>query len=313
MESSDASRPATRPAAASGIRTKLGLDDPRVIKCSDRGDSFYRQDHPFRDLHSSTSAASPPGSPEIIPTILAELYNAQIPYPSDSISHHFVPRDKFSRIMTPKRVRLVIASLKVCNKLSADEKEELAREVCIGGSAWCREPCLKLLAVLIAVYIEENLFDLIKDGVTDFCLPFESAPGTNNSLRCQMPDHQHPAINECWHGHRGRRQQFCQWTYTLSAPYFKRPRGGHAHYILGVNDVLPIIQEKARGPSDAPLRRTKPSEFPDSREGGFSQVQRVKFQQSHFDFGSYGVRHLVTFFLRGTLQLNLVKDPSRGT
>ena len=274
--------------SSSGIRTKLGLDDPRVTKCVDRGDNFYRQDHPFRDFNSSTSATSPPGSHEIIPIIQAELDNAQIPYPPDTISHHFVPRDKLSRIMTPERVRLVIASLEFCNKFSPDKKEELTREVCIGGSTWCREPCLKLLAVLISVEIQEKLFDLIKDGVTDFCLPFEY------NLRCQMPDHQHPAINECLHGYRGCRQQFCQWTYTLSAPYFKRPRGGHAHYILGVNDVLPIIQEKARGPSEAPLRKTKPLEFPDSREGGFSLVQRVKFQQSHFDFGSYGVRHLVT-------------------
>jgi hypothetical protein len=295
MESSDASRPATRPATSFGIRNKLGLDDPRVTKCFDRGDNFYRQDHPYKDLNSYTSATSPPGSRGIISTISNELYNAQISYPSGSVSHHFVPRDELSRIMTPERVRLVIASLEVCNKLSSDEEEELAREVCIGGSTWCREPCLKLLAVLIAVGIQETLFDLIKDGVTDFCLPFESVSGTSNNLRCQIPDHQHPVINECWHGHQRHRQQFCQWAYTLSAPYFKRLRGGHAHYILGVNDVLPIIQEKARGPSEAPLRKTKPSEFPDSREGGFSQIQRVKFQQSHFDFGSYGVRHLVTF------------------
>jgi hypothetical protein len=295
MESSDTSRPATRPAASSGIRTKLGLDDPRVTRCFDRGDSFYRQDHPSKGLNSYTSATSPPGSHEIISTIHTELYNALICYPSDSVSHHFVPRDELSRIMTPERVRLVITSLEFCNKLSPDKKEELAREVCIGGSTWCREPCLKLLAVLIAVEIQEKLFDLIKDGVTDFCLPFESVPGTSNGLRCQMPDHQHPVINECWRGHLGHRKQFCQWAYSLSAPYFKRPRGGHAHYILGVNDVLPIIQEKARGPSEAPLRKTKSSEFPDSREGGFSQIQRVKFQQSHFDFGSYGVRHLATF------------------
>lgn len=284
--------------SSSGIRNKLGLDDPRVTKCFDRGDNFYRQDHPFGDLNSSTSATSPPGGHEIISTILTELYDAQISYPSDSVSHHFIPRDKLSRIMTPERVRLVIATLKCCNKLSLDEKEELTRGICIGKSTWCREPCLKLLTILIAVGIEEKLFDLINDGVTDFCLPFESVSGTNNNLRCQMPGHQHPAINERWHGypgHQRQRQQFCQWTYTLSAPYFKRPRGGHAHYILGVNDVLPIIQEKARGPSGAPSRKTKPSEFPDSREGGFSQVQRVKFQQSHFDFGSYGVRHLVTF------------------
>jgi hypothetical protein len=295
MESSATSRPATGPAASSGIRTKLGLDDPRVTKCFDRGDNFYRQDHPSEDLNPCTSATSPPGSHEIISTILTELYDAQIPYPSDSVSHRFVPRDKLSRIMTPERARLVITSLKCCNKLSPDEKEELAREVCIGGSTWCRKPCLKLLTVLIAVEIQERLFDLIEGGVTDFCLPFESVPGTSNNLRCQIPDHQHPVMNGCWQGRLGERQQFCQWAYTLSAPYFKRPRGGHAHYILGVNDVLPIIQEKARGPSEAPLRKTKPSEFPDSREGGFSQVQRVKFQQSHFDFGSYGVRHLVTF------------------
>jgi hypothetical protein len=295
MESSDGSRPATGPAASSGIRTKLGLDDPKVTKCFDRGDSFYRQDHPSRDLSSYTSATSPPGGYEIISAILTELYNAQISYPSDSVFHHFVPRDELSRIMTPERVRLVVISLKFCNKLSPDEKEQLAREVCIGGSTWCREPCLKLLAVLIAVEIQEKLLDLIKDGVTDFCLPFESVPGTNNNLRCQMPDHQHRVINECLRGHLGHRQKFCQWAYTLSAPYFKKPRGGHAHYILGVNDVLPIIQEKARGPSEAPFRKTKPSEFPDSREGGFSQVQRVKFQQSHFDFGSYGVRHLDAF------------------
>src|SRR5205085_8650657 len=111
MGSSDTSRPTTRSAGSSGIRTKLGLDDPRVTKCFDRGDSFYRQDHPSKELNSYRSSTSAPGSHEIISTILTELDNARIFYPSDSYCHHFVPRDKISRIMTPERVCLVITSL----------------------------------------------------------------------------------------------------------------------------------------------------------------------------------------------------------
>jgi hypothetical protein len=272
-------------------RTKLGLDDPRVTKCLDRGDNFYRQDHPPKEPIPYTSATSPSGSHEIVSTIQSELDGARISYPSGSISQRFVPRDKLSSIMTPERVRLVIKSLQCCDSLSPDEKETLTREVCIGGRKWCQEPCLKLLTVLIAADIQNNLLDLIGDHITDLCLPFELVPGTSDNWRCQIPGHQHShIINKC-----GRPvESFCQWTNTLSAPYFKRPSGGHAHYILGVNDVLPIIEENVRGSLEAPLQRTKRSESP-SREGGFSEIERVRFHSSHFDFGSYSVRHLVTF------------------
>jgi len=282
-------------------RTKLGLDDPRVTKCLDRGDNFYRQDHSSKEPIPYTSAASPSGSHDVVSTIQKELDDARISYPSDSISQRFVPRDKLSSIMTPERVRLVIKSLQCCDSLSPEHKDALTREICIGGRKWCRKPCLKLLTVLIAAEIQNNLLNLIEDHITDYCLPFELVPGTSDNWRCQIPDHHHSLIiNKC-----GRQvERFCQWTYTLSAPYFKRPPGGHVHYILGVNDVLPIIEENSRGSLEAPLQRTKRSESP-SREGGFSEIERVKFHSSHFDFGSYSVRHLVNF-----LQMNLSAKPN---
>jgi hypothetical protein len=206
--------------------------------------------------------------------------------------------------MTPERVRLVIASLKCCDKLSSGEKEAFAREVCVGGTMWCLEPCLKLLAALIGSEIVEKFVDFIEDGVTDSCLPFEFIPDNPNHVRCQVSKHQHATMNDC---RQRQRQRFCQWAYTLSAPYFKRPLRGHAHYILGDNDVLPIIQEQPRGPSEVPFRKTKSSEVPDSKEGGFSHVQCVKFHPSHFEFGSYSVSCLFTAEINSLA--NIPKDP----
>lgn len=283
MAFSNSSKPAT-----SGNRAKLGLEDERVTKCFDRGESFYRCDHPPMDPNFNARTNSASGSPiDAISTIQDELQTAGVRYPPTSFTHFFVPRDKLFCIMTPERVCLVIASLKCCDKLSSGEKEEFVRGVCVGGTVRCPERCLKLLAALIGSEIQEKFVDFIEDGVTDSCLPFEFVPENPNHVRCQVPKHQHATMND----RRFRqRQLFCQWACTLSAPYFKRPPHGHAHYILGDNDVLPIIQEQPRGPSEVPFRKTKSSEVPDSKEGGFSHVQCVKFHPSHFEFGSYSIR-----------------------
>ncbi|KAN0120383.1 kinase-like protein [Hyaloscypha variabilis] len=274
--------------ATSGDRAKLGLEDDRVRICFDRGESFYRYDHPPKDLNLNTRTNSASGSPiETISIILDELEAARIPYPPTSVTHFFLPRDRLFCIMTLERVRLVIASLKCCDNLSSDEKEAFAREVCVGGTMRCLDPCLKLLATLIGSEIIEKFVDFIEDGITDSCLPFEVVPDNLNHIRCQIPKHQHATINNC---RQGQRQRFCQWAYTLSSSYFKRPLSGHAHYILGDNDVLPIIQEQPRGPSEVPFRKTKSSEVPDNKEGGFGHVQCVKFHPSHFEFGSYSIR-----------------------
>lgn len=285
-------RETTSPAVSSFVHpTKLGLDDPRVIKCLDRGDQFYRQDHPLEHPSSHNIASLPPNCPEKVRNILEELEEAQISYPPESASQFFIPRDQFSRIMTFERVQLVINTLSCCETLSPKCKQELAREIYFGGGPTCRAPCLKLLAALIGARIQDGLLDLINDGVTDHCLPLECVPDDRNSLRCRCQGHQHPAIDK--YG-RGTRRTFCQWSYAVTPLYLKRPQNGHVHYILRHNDVLPIIKSKAREPSKAPLiqqSKNKNSETSSltSGYGGFSQVKRVIFHPSQFEFGSYGV------------------------
>jgi hypothetical protein len=67
----------------------------------------------------------------------------------------------------------------------------------------------------------------------------------------------------------------------------KRPRDHHVHYVLAQNDVLPIVQATAQPDSgSAPIKEERTGTSQSSSYGGFSEVQKVKFNDSHFEFGS---------------------------
>lgn len=262
--------------------SKLGLEDPRVIICHDRGEQFYQRDHPPRAPIQPINDISPLNLKDLTSDIITALEKAKVFYPVDSIHTSFVPRDKLASIMDPERVALIIASLACCRGWSRAEKEELAREVCVGGPKWCQQPCLKLLTSMITAKIQDYFLDLIRAGITDSCLPFKLATGTSN-LECHVEDHRHPEFNRCLEECTKAKMEFCQWSYALSAPYFKAQPGQHTHYVLGINDTLPIMQQ------------TQPTDAANNKEGGFGQVQRVMFHPSHFDFSAYNVRDLVQF------------------
>lgn len=268
-------------------RTKLGLGDPRVIKCFDRGDEFYSHaNHPQRSS-SVDIASSSPRSPQIVQHVREKLEDAIKKYPADSITRIFIPRDLLSSLMTFDTVYSVMNTLSCCSNLSPADKKALAQEVCSGDGPRCRRPCRKLLAVLIGIELQDDLIKLIEDGIDDNCLPLQLVPDIDDTLKCGDPNHNHQVINE--YG-KMRRLWFCQWTYAVMAPYFMKPPNRHVHYVLDHNDVLPILQLKDQEPSEAPDVMQPKSKNPETSEcmstyGGFSRVQRVQFHPSHYHFG----------------------------
>lgn len=277
-------------------RSKLGLDDPRVIKCDDRGDELYNA-YPPRRLQRSFSvdvASSSSNCPDIVERLRNDLDNGIKRYPATSSTRIFIPRDLLSSLMTFNTVYLVIDTLSCCSNLPSADKNALAREVYSGGGQRCRSPCRKLLAVLIAIERQDDLVELIEDGIDDNCLPFHVVTSNSNSnsgtLRCRNSDHNHTAIYRLRYNNM-RCGVFSQYTYAVMAPYFTKPRNKHVHYILDHNDVLPILHQYDQRPSEAPDVRGSGGVLLDS--GGFSQVHVVEFHPSHFHFDPEDVSQIV--------------------
>ncbi|KAH8805503.1 kinase-like domain-containing protein [Xylogone sp. PMI_703] len=116
--------------------SRLGLQDQRVSICEDRGEKFFYQDYPPKAPRACTKPVPPDEGNQVISSIGTELDEALQPYPANSIHSHFLPRNKFQSIMTAERVFWAISGLKCCEKLTLDEKNDLARAVCIGGQKW---------------------------------------------------------------------------------------------------------------------------------------------------------------------------------
>ncbi len=273
-------------------RTRLGLRDPKVRGCLDRGDAYDPDEHPSdHTAVPDATLAPPPG--DIIKVVRTELRNAQVSYPSDNL-RFFVPRDILQSIMVPVRVRRIVDALPCCHGLSTDERATLANEICSGGKRWCAQPCRKLLAAAVSIgnSVQESFLELLRDKVTDACLPLQKAQKAQENSSYQM---------ECTAGHRHgvlddlveEDRNLCLWTHGLSAPYFKRLASEHVHYILRTNDVLPIEDESSPGMSKAPGNmpsrhgiETLCAQMGGVKTGGFSTVKRVRFHPGHFNFDS---------------------------
>lgn len=263
----------------SGFR-RLGLDDPNVSICFDRGDNFdTRTDRLQQSVSSDIASSSANGSP-IVQCVRKILEDGIIICPPDSSLKFFIPRDLLSKTMTFSTVHSVINTLPCCSTRSLADKKKLAREVSFGDGRKDRGPCWKLLAVLILRKLQDDLVKLIENGVDDNCLPLGS------NLKCRNTDHNH---NDMY----GKIEslEFSRYTYVVMAPYFTKPRDKHIHYIFDPNDILPILQVENPNPSEAPPPGVKPAVT--LMYGGFSHVQCVQFHPSHFHFDSKDVSQIV--------------------
>ena len=278
-------------ASDSGGRTKVGLEDERVVSIPDRGNEEHRKDYPLQDYDSHLGASSGVGSHhqhvKVFDAIYVRLEAAKVYYPPDDFGHFFIPRDVQSETSTPDQIRVIVANHESFSNLTGEQKEIFPREIYEGGGTFCKAPCRKLFAVTIGARLLGHLLKLIFDGMTDLCLPLKFVSGTGFKLCCQDPAHRHRAVEEM---RSDEREQLCKWTYAVSAMYLKKPPKGHAHYVLDSNDVFPFIQPEEQGASEA--RRTqqkgaKKKEYqqvPDNTDGGFGMVQRISIHGSHFNF-----------------------------
>ncbi|KAL9112038.1 MAG: hypothetical protein Q9227_003658 [Pyrenula ochraceoflavens] len=262
------------------IRSKLGLEDPRVNIVSDRGDKLYRHAHHTSQPAPTDHPNSPPNSPHVIQRAREQLEDG-FENPAGSATRVFIPLDLLYKITNFETIYSIINSLSCCKGLSPADRKSLAQEVYSGKGNGRHHPQRKLLAVLIITNLHEDFIKFIKDGIEDSCLPLQVVAKSKDRLKCRNADHSHQAINEY---KRLQRLTLSQWTYAVMAPYFTKPSSDqHVHYILDQNDVLPILQENGRGPSAAPAGMSSGS---DPLAGAFSHVQRVKFHPGHFHFDS---------------------------
>ncbi|KAK0614872.1 kinase-like domain-containing protein [Bombardia bombarda] len=262
-------------------RRRIGLDDPRVTTCYDRGDAFYSQDHPMTRPHNPSLHAADESN--LTATMISELEESQIAYPSDRHSSLYVPRERLKKIIDPERVLLLIKRLRSCQHMSPADQSRLRDNICYADG-----PCWRLLLILLYTGTEEELLNHIAEGVSDKCLPLSFGPEDDTSRPCGIKDHHHPTMGN-WT--RKNKREASQLSYAVKAVYFKHRPDGHVHYVLDSNDVLPIFKVKDIASSDAPKTQQKNAAENDSASGGFGEVKKVEFETSHFNFGPLGVSH----------------------
>ncbi|KAK3387900.1 kinase-like domain-containing protein [Podospora didyma] len=255
--------------ASKDSKQHIGLDDKdRVRIIFDRGDDEYRQDHPGGLRNGGREKDGSASGKTLIETIQDELEAVEEYYPKDSRSY-FIPREKVREIMSKSRVLGVIRKLACFKHLPSAEAKSL-RDSILGD----KNPCWKLLAVLIANGKQEDLRRLLEEDVSDHCLPFPFH--SSSPYRCRIPHHSHPTIAG-W-SKKTRIDASC-WSYAVKAPYFKRPVDKHLHYVLDSMEVLPILDS---GPLKGKVADG------DTASGGFGEVKMVRLPPSHFNFGSVG-------------------------
>lgn len=276
-----------------GNPNKLGLGNPNVIICFNRGEDYHKVPDPLPLSATNNHANGIPPPATVVQHIRENLEDSSINYPADSSTHFFIPRDRFSSCLNYQTITSVVDSLPCCSRLSVDEKRALVRQIYYGNTQ-SRYPCKKLLGVLIALNLQDDLLKLIKDGINDRCLPLQSVSKVSKDeyvLQCSNDSHCHRSINEY---RKFTRMRISQWTYAVTAPYFQKPVGRHVHYILDHNDVLPIIKAGIPERSGAPEKSKSQDKNKDtelgSTYGGNSRVQSIRFHPSHFDFGPEEVR-----------------------
>ncbi|KAK8119590.1 kinase-like protein [Apiospora kogelbergensis] len=287
--------------------SKLGIEHPRVNKCHDRGNDSFDKDVPMPVTQPQPTSLSLKSQnwKELSKRLSKEL-NKSVEDPEwGGANANFLPRKMLRKIITPERVRVIVAGLgSFKNSREVDSFVHTAFHGENKGKVR-RYPSVKLLAALVCCGATDRYLDLVSDGVSDICLPPVYAKRPPRSpLKCKS--------NKCNNGHTflgdleiKDRKEFYAWTYYLNAPYFSKPKhdpktkeqGIHNHYVLSDDDVLPIIssREQQTGTSTKMSRQRTPSSGSgEPQMGGFSTVTCVEFHPEHYDFGRQdGEKHKV--------------------
>ena len=264
------------------LKPNQGLDDPRVTKLWDRGEEDYTRKNPItlpQDIRSLL--AGRPRNPDILDNIRDKSRDAKTYYPPNCTSF-FIPRAKQDKILDPYLAFDVVNQLECYKHYTHEQRVSLVVDQIYSP----KEPCWKLLLVLINIKEQECLRRLLDEGVTDRCLPFTfpTTPATKDEASpastCQVPDHEHPSV-KAWKPKSDELENFCKWGHVVKAPYFTRESTHrHVHLILENMDVLPIVYEHPQtgSPHDA-----------EDRTGAYGKVDKVSFDPSHCDFSNIGV------------------------
>ncbi|KAI0600867.1 kinase-like protein [Biscogniauxia sp. FL1348] len=189
--------------------------------------------------------------------------------------------------MASWKIRMIVDGLSKFKDIPDEDKDKLVHRICFG-----EEPCWKLLAILINIGKQDDLWAHMNDGVCDRCLPriLDNSDG-DSKLSCSLHT-QHKLIET----YKPRdRHSFSESCHEFIAPYIVCREEQHSHYILRTDDVFPMVAgpaiEKKRLPKE--LRGTVEHKISKiaGLYGGFSQVYQVRIDKSHYDFGNLGMPH----------------------
>lgn len=269
----------------------IGLADPRVDICFDRGNRYYEADHPM--MRQNTEVEPQDAGARIFRTIRRQL-EANIVKKGN---HYFIPRGCQREIFTPGRLLAAIQQL--WKGMTEKDHRHLCDRVLYEVRCW-KVFLLFILTqnhrLLPQLWEQESGNDDLR--LSDRCLPLISI-NSDGLIKCQNSNHsshQFPGCEEDDLSHSDR-HSFEQASYALSAVYFKLPTQGkktHVHYCLGPKDVLPytIIPSRTRDSilPDGSLVKHKPdTDQDDNLHGGFGEVRRIRIHRSHFNFDHLGV------------------------
>ncbi|KAK3486965.1 kinase-like domain-containing protein [Neurospora crassa] len=275
----------------------IGLADPRVDKCSDRGNQYYDDDHPIE--RPNTDIVPQDSGPEIFDIIREELEDQEV----EEGKGFFIPRSSLQEIFTPGRLLAAI------QQLWKDVPEEDHQRLCIRVLHEVR--CWKVFVLFIYTQQHKLLPELWQNEsgtdslrLSDQCLPLISIT-PDGKITCQNTTHSHQLPGcETRKISRKDSKYMVLASYAFNAVYFKLPTKGkkvHVHYRLGPKDILPYTIDsfpfdKSLGNEGAgSAGRTSNSGNPRSDmdqdgnlHGGFSEVTRITIDRSHFNFGHHG-------------------------
>ncbi|KAK3344898.1 kinase-like domain-containing protein [Neurospora tetraspora] len=275
----------------------IGLADPCVDKCSDRGNQYYDEDHPIE--RSNTNIVPQDSGPDIFDIIREELEAKEV----EKGKGFFIPRGSLQETFTPGRL------LAAVQQLWKDVPEEGHQRLCIRILHEVR--CWKVFLLFIYTQLHESLPELWKNEsgkdslrLSDRCLPLISIT-PDGKIACQNKTHSHRLPGRKTRKLSGKDcKHMVLASYAFNAVYFKLPTKGkknHVHYSLGPKDVLPytidspspdrsLVKGRAgsAGQASNNVKLRPDTDQDDNLHGGFGEVKRIIIDRSHFDFGHLG-------------------------
>ncbi|KAK3392552.1 kinase-like domain-containing protein [Sordaria brevicollis] len=283
----------------------IGLADPGVDICHDRGNSYYDADNPVGKR--STKITAQDSGPRIFDIIREELEAKAV----EKGDKHYIPRRYLREILTPGRLLSAIQQL--WKNLSEEDQQGLCTSVLYVVRCW--------KVFLMFIYAElEGLLPRLWEAergkendlkLSDQCLPLVQVH-PQGSITCQKGAHSHK-IPGCKASNFSRKERnyLKEVSYAINAVYFKLPKSPHSlkthvHYCLGPNDVLPYRTIPCTSPSESRLssgraptggktddtRDKRDPNHNDNPNGGFGVICKVVIEQSHFNFGQLGSIHI---------------------